>query len=84
MISAQMTDNYSSIDQIDYYVGMNPNIWDGKTPVAPNLDEQLYKDIVSSGTEHFTEVSLRTRNYIAEGINHSLYLPYHKYDYNLS
>lgn len=84
MISAQMTDNYSSIDQIDYYVGMNPNIWDGKTPVAPNLDEQLYKDIVNSGTEHFTEVSLRTRNYIAEGINHSLYLPYHKYDYNLS
>ena len=59
---------------------MNPNIWDGKTP-GSNLDEQLYKDIVNS-TEHSTEVSLRTRNYIAEGINQFVFAHY-KYDYNL-
>lgn len=84
MISAQMTEEFSSIAKVDYYVGMNPNIWDGKTPVTPNLDELLYSDIVSSGNENFNEVSLRTRNYIAEGINHSLYLPYHRYDYSLN
>ena len=84
LVSNQMTSEYSNVEKIDYYVGMNPNIWDGKTPVAPNIDEVVYSDIVNSGNEQFGEISLRTRNYISEGINHSLYLPYHRYDYSLN
>jgi hypothetical protein len=84
LVSNQMTSEYSNVEKIDYYVGMNPNIWDGKTPVAPNIDEAVYSDIVNSGNEQFGEISLRTRNYISEGINHSLYLPYHRYDYSLN
>ncbi len=84
MVSAQMTSDYTSIDSVDYYIGMNPNIWDGKTPIAPNVDEQLYSDIVNSGTENYSEISLRSRNYISEQINHSLYLPFHRYDYSLN
>jgi hypothetical protein len=84
MMSAVMTKEYSSVDRLDYYVGMNPNMWDGRTPIAPNLDPQLYRDIVQSGTENFTEVSLRSRNYIAETISHSLYLPYHSHTYSLN
>ena len=38
---------------------MNPNMWDGKTPIAPNIDPELYRDIVQSGTECFTEVSFK-------------------------
>ena len=84
LVSNQMTSEYSNVEKIDYYVGMNPNIWDGKTSVAPNIDEIVYSDIVNSGNEQFGEISLRTRNYISEGINHSLYLPYHRYDYSLN
>ena len=84
MMSAVMIKEYSSIDRLDYYVGMNPNMWDGRTPIAPNLDPQLYREIVQSGTEHFTEVSLRSRNYVAETIGHSLYLPYHSHDYSMN
>ncbi|SVC18543.1 uncharacterized protein METZ01_LOCUS271397, partial [marine metagenome] len=32
MMSAVMTKEYSSIDRLDYYVGMNPNMWGGRTP----------------------------------------------------
>ena len=48
LVSNQMTSEYSNVEKIDYYVGMNPNIWDGKTPVAPNIDEAVYSDIVNS------------------------------------
>jgi hypothetical protein len=84
MMSAVQTSEFSSVDRLDYYVGMNPNMWDGKTPIAPNLDPDLYRDIVQSGTECFTDVALRSRNYVAETISHALYLPYHQYDYSLN
>ena len=84
MMSAVMMSEFSTIDRLDYYVGMNPNMWDGKTPIAPNIDPELYKDIVQSGKDHFTEVSLRSRNYTAETISHALYLPYHPHDYSLN
>ncbi|MBR20463.1 MAG: hypothetical protein CMA64_10025 [Euryarchaeota archaeon] len=84
MMSAVMMSEFSTVDRLDYYVGMNPNMWDGKTAIAPNIDPQLYKDIVNSGKDHFSEVSLRSRNYVSEAISHALYLPYHPHDYSLN